>query len=147
MSVTTEPAIDGWFTAEPEPALLGTRCAECGTVFFPPVEGLCRNPGCFARDLQPHRLSNRGRIWSYTDARYQPPAPYVSPHADYRPFCLAAVELEAEAMIVLGQVVDGIGVDDLAVGQPVRLVIDTLFTETTEAGEVRRTVWKWEPTR
>ena len=49
-------------------------------------------------------LSRRGRIWSYTDARYQPPPPYVA--ADpYVPFCLAAVELAAEKLVVMGQVV------------------------------------------
>ena len=31
-------------------------------------------------------------------------------------------------MIVMGQVVDGISIEDLEVGMPVRLVIDTLFT-------------------
>ena len=53
-----------------------------------------------------------GRIWSYTDARYQPPPPYVA--ADpYVPFCLAAVELAAEKLVVMGQVVGGVTVDDL----------------------------------
>lgn len=141
----TEPAIGGWFTAEPEPALLGTRCADCGTVFFPRVEGLCRNPGCFGRELFEHRLSNRGRVWSYTDARYQPPPPYVVPGDEHVPFCIVAVELEAEAMIVMGQVVEGITTEDLEVGMPVRLVVDTLFVEAADGGPIRRTVWKWEP--
>ena len=145
-STRSEPAIEGWFTDDPEPALLGTRCAGCGTVFFPRVEGLCRNPGCFGRDLLEHRLSNRGRIWSYTDARYQPPPPYVVPGDEHEPFCLVAVELEDEAMVVMGQVVSGISVEDLDVGMPVRLVVDTLFVDAeTEGGPVRKTVWKWEP--
>ena len=73
-------------------------------------------------------LSRRGRIWSYTDARYQPPAPYVA--ADpYVPFCLAAVELAAEKLVVMGQVVGGVTVDDLSVGDEVELVVDTLYSE------------------
>ena len=62
--------------------------------------------------LRLHRRSRRwssrgrGRVWSYTDARYQPPPPYVA--ADpYVPFCLAAVELAAEKLVVMGQVVPG----------------------------------------
>jgi uncharacterized OB-fold protein len=146
MTARTEPAIEGWFADEPEPALLGTRCADCGTVFFPRAEGLCRNPGCFGRELVEHRLSNRGRIWSYTDARYQPPPPYVVPGDEHEPFCLVAVELEDEAMVVMGQVVAGISVEDLEVGMPVRLVIDTLFVDAeAEGGPVRKTVWKFEP--
>lgn len=142
----TEPAIEGWFTADPEPALLGTRCADCGTVFFPRVEGLCRNPGCFGRNLVEHHLSNRGTVWSYTDARYQPPAPYIVPGDEHTPFLLVAVELAAEKMIVMGQMVEGIALEDVEVGMPVRLTIDTLFIDhDAEGGPVRKTVWKWEP--
>ena len=145
MTVRSEPAIEGWFTDEPEPALLGTRCADCGTVFFPRAEGLCRNPSCSGRDLVEHRLSNHGKIWSYTDARYQPPPPYVVPGDEHEPFCIVAVELEDEAMIVMGQVVAGVTTDDLEIGMPVRLVVDALFTEAdAEGGPIRRTVWKWE---
>jgi uncharacterized OB-fold protein len=145
MTVRTEPAIEGWFTEEPEPALLGTRCADCGTVFFPRAEGLCRNPSCFGRDLVEHRLSNHGTVWSYTDARYQPPPPYVVPGDEHAPFCIVAVELEDEAMIVMGQVVAGVTTDDLEIGMPVRLVVDTLFTDADAEGDpIRRTVWKWE---
>ena len=43
-------------------------------------------------------LSRRGTIWSYTDARYQPPPPYVPPPGDYEPFALAAVELDEGAL-------------------------------------------------
>jgi len=85
-------------------------------------------------------LSRRGRIWSYTDARYQPPAPYVA--ADpYVPFCLAAVELADEKLVVMGQVVGGVTVDDLAVGKEVELVVETLYSEND--GDYL--VWKWRP--
>lgn len=141
----TEPAIDGWFTDDPEPALLGTRCADCGTVFFPRIDGLCRNPGCFGRDLVEHRLSRRGRVWSYTDARYQPPPPYVVPADEHEPFLLAAVELDEERMLVMGQMVPGLTIDDIEVGTPVQLVIDTLFVDhDAPDGPVTKTVWKWE---
>lgn len=145
-TLPTEPAVDGWFTDDPEPALLGTRCADCGSVFFPRAEGICKNPGCFGRDLMEHRMSNVGRVWSYADARYQPPAPYVVPGDEHVPFVIAAVELDAEAMVVMGQMVAGVTVEDMAVGMPVELVIDTLFVDDdAEDGPVRKTVWKWRP--
>jgi uncharacterized OB-fold protein len=140
---TTEPAIEGWFTADPEPALLGTRCTACGTVFFPRAEGFCRNPACLGKELVEHRLSRRGRIWSFTDARYQPPPPYVPTTDPFEPFAIVAVELADEAMIVLGQAPAGIGVDELAVGMEVELVVDELFTDAHGT----RTVWKWSPVR
>ena len=30
------PAVEGWFTLDDEPRLLGTRCRESGTYYFPP---------------------------------------------------------------------------------------------------------------
>ena len=56
------------------------------------------------------------------------------------PFALAAVEL-AEGLVVLGQVADGFGVADLKVGNPVELVVETLYTD--ETGE--RSIWRWKP--
>ncbi len=85
-------------------------------------------------------LSRTGTIWSYTDARYQPPEPYRA--ADpYEPFAIAAVELADEKMVVMGQVVPGVGVEDLTVGTEVELVLDTLY----EDDEHEYLVWKWRP--
>jgi uncharacterized protein len=135
------PAIEGWFDPDPErPALLGSRCGSCGNITFPKEMVLCRNPACDGTELEEIRLSGRGRVWSYTDARYAPPPPYVA--ADpYVPFALAAVELPAERIIVLGQVVPGVSVDDLSVGDEVELVVDTLY----EDDEHEYLVWKWRP--
>ena len=59
----------------------------------------------------------------------------------YVPFCLAAVELAAEKLVVMGQVVPGVTVDDLTVGDEVELVIDTLYSEDG----TDYLVWKWRP--
>jgi uncharacterized OB-fold protein len=139
---TRVPAVEGWFTLDDgDPALLGTRCTTCGTVFFPREERSCRNPECDGTELAEVRLSTRGRVWSYTNACYQPPAPYVPRSDPFEPFTLAAVELADEQLVVLGQVVDGVGVDDLSVGTEVELVLDTLF----EDDEKETVVWKWRP--
>lgn len=140
---TPAPALgaDGWFTTDPEPALVGHRCPACGTVAFPRPPLGCPNPACGGEELEPTELSRRGTIWSYTDARYQPPAPYVVPGDEHVPFCIVAVELAAERLIVLGQVVAGVTVDELALGQEVELVVDTLFTDD----EVAHQVHKWSP--
>src|SRR5690606_22705876 len=59
---------------------------------------------CGAEGLVTVALSRRGRIWSYTDCRYRPPAPYVSePDVPWEPGPVIAAELEAERMVVLGQ--------------------------------------------
>jgi len=85
------------------------------------------------------RLSPTGTVWSYTDARYQPPPPFVATADPFEPFALAAVELDGDGLVVLGQMVTGVGVTDLHVGAKVELVIDTLF----EDDEHEYTIWKW----
>lgn len=136
------PAIDGWFTTDDPPHLLGTRCDACGTSFFPREEVLCRNPACRSTDLSEVQLSRTGKIWSYTSAGYQPPEPYVPVTDPFEPFAIAAVHLQQEDMVVLGQVADGYPVEVLSVGDEVELVLEPLFTEDG----VDHLVWKWRPT-
>lgn len=136
-------AIEGWFTLDPErPALLGTRCRQCGTVFFPRAEGFCRNPECRGREFEETELSRHGTVWSYTDAQYRPPPPYVAAEP-FEPFAIAAVELDEEAMVVLGQVAKGFGVSDLSVGCRVELVLEPLY----EVEGVPHLIWRWRPDR
>lgn len=140
------PAIEGWFTTGAEPALLASRCTTCAAVFFPPTGldggGFCRNPACAGEEFESAELSRRGTVWSYTDAQYQPPPPYVPSSDPYVPFALAAVELP-EGIVVLGQLAGGFGVGDVRVGSEVELVVERLYDD--EAGE--RTIWRWKPVR
>ena len=142
--MTQAPAVEGWFTDGPEPALLASRCTTCGSAFFPPiasVEGaFCRNPACQGEEFEATPLSRRGTVWSYTDAQYQPPPPYVPATDPYVPFALAAVELP-EGLVVLGQLAEGYGVGDVHVGSEVELVVETLWTD--DVGD--RTIWRWLP--
>jgi uncharacterized OB-fold protein len=141
MSTTAVPAVEGWFTTDAEPRLLGSRCTTCGTVVFPRATGFCRNPGCRGREVEEAELSRTGTVWSYTDAQYQPPPPYLPASDPYEPFALAAVELAAEQLVVLGQVAAGYGVEDLAVGAPVELVVEPLY----ELDGVPHLMYRWRP--
>jgi len=136
------PAIEGWFRMdEAEPRLLGVRCRACRTCYFP-KEAFCRNPSCGGAELEEVPLSRRGRLWSWTDNRYAPPPPFVAKEP-FEPYTVAAVELEAEKMVVLGQVVAGVDATRFRVGQEMELVLDTLFED-----EARQyVVWKWRPVR
>lgn len=145
MQKEQRPAVPDWFTADDgTPRLVGSRCEVCGTPYFPRNTLACRNPQCASpkdgSELSEYLFSTRGRIWSYADARYKPPPPYVSSDP-FEPYVVAAVELEVEQMVVLGQVVRGLTVDDLAVGMPVELTLGVLYTDE----EADHTVWMWRP--
>ena len=147
---TRVPALgaEGWFTPEGDaPTLLGQQCTTCGTFAFPKADHGCPNPACLGIEFTEVPLSRHGTIWSYTDARYQPPPPYVVPTDTHVPFCIAAVHLAVEGIVVMGQVVAGVTVDDLSVGQEMELVVDILFSETdAETGtETDHLIWKWRP--
>jgi hypothetical protein len=130
------PAIEGWFTTGDDPHLIGSRCGSCGTYFFPKELVFCRNPSCDGTDLAETPLSRTGKVWSYTVNHYAPPPPFVA--ADpFEPYGVAAVELAEERMVILGQTLGVVGV-----GDDVRIVVDTLFTD--DEGE--HVVWKWTRT-
>lgn len=138
---TRVPAIEGWFSLDDEPHLIGTRCTDSGTYFFPPETTMSRAPGFADSELVAVPLSRTGKLWSYTSAGYQPPEPFVGQTDPYEPFCLAAVELADEQIVVLGQCPQGVTTDDLGVGMEMELVIDTL--DIVDGNEL--VVWKWQP--
>jgi uncharacterized OB-fold protein len=140
MAKTKVPAAEGLFTMDADnPRLIGGK-APNGSYCFPKDLG-GTDPYSPLGGIEEVQLSNRGRIWSYTNSCYPPPPPFVSRHEPFQPVTIAAVELEAEQMVVLGQVAEGYSVDDLKVGMEVELVLDTLY----EDDEHEYLVWKWRP--
>jgi uncharacterized OB-fold protein len=140
---TQVPAVPGWLSVDPQrPRLLGSRCTKCGSVFFPRESVRCHNPECGGREFAEAELSPRGKLWSYTNAGYQPPEPYVPRSTPFKPFAIAAVELEAEKMVILGQVREGIDVSELKVGMEMELGLQTLLEDDT----TETLTWIWKPT-
>jgi len=139
------PAVEGWYTIDEKPHLIGAKCGACGTYVFPPRENGCPNPSCDGDVLGAALLSTRGRVWSYTENRYAPPPPYKA--ADpFEPYALVAVQLEKEGIIVLGQAPKGVLAADLKVGLPMQLETDVLYSETGDDGSVTdHIVYVWAP--
>ena len=137
---TRVPAVEGWFTLDDQPTLIGSRCVDSGSYFFPKELEHSRVPGFGNSELEEVELSRTGKLWSYTDAAYAPPPPFVAsdPHV---PFAIAAVELEAEQMVIMGQVVAGVSVDELEIGMTMELAVEVLH----EDDEHEYMVWKWKP--
>ncbi|MCB1284563.1 MAG: OB-fold domain-containing protein [Microthrixaceae bacterium] len=141
MPRTRVPAIDGWFTLDDEPRLIGTKCVDSGTIFFPPETTMSRAPGFASSELVEVNLSRTGTLWSYTNAGYQPPEPYIAVTDPYEPFWIAAVHLEAEQMVVLGQVATDVPREAIKVGAQMELVLDVLYSD--EDNDYM--MWKWQP--
>lgn len=141
MTKSVIPALEGWFTMDAEkPHLIGTQCKSCNTYYFPKQSLFCKNPACNSDAFDEVQLSRTGKIWSFTNACYQPPEPYIA--ADpYVPYAIIAVELEKEKMVVLGQAVEGVDVSQLKAGMDVELVLEKLFEDEQSV----KMTWKWKP--
>src|SRR5699024_3174011 len=138
--IVTAPVLEGWFTQdEKAPHLIGTRCTNCGTYHFPPQAVFCRNPACGSDELEEVQLSRSGKLWSFTNACYPPPPPYVC-EEPIEPHAIAAVELAEEQMVVLGQVVKGTDIEGLEIGLEMELALETIPAQDGE-----RLTWKWRP--
>ena len=140
MSKKRVPAIEGWFTLDDAPQLLGLRDAESGSYFFPKDVAVSRAPGYDHVELEEVALSRTGKLWSYSTNHYKPPEPYVSPDP-FEPYTVAAVELTEERMVVMGQLAPGVDPESLEVGMDMELVLGTLY----EDDENEYVVWKWKP--
>jgi len=90
--------------------LEGRRCKRCGALCFPPREdcGSCR-----ARDMEIHRFSGRGTVYSFAEVA-QPPQGFAGP------YMVALVEL-AEGVRVTAQLTD-VDPDDVEIGMAVEMV-------------------------
>ena len=141
MSKTRVPAADDWFTMdEAQPQLMGARGVESGSYFWPTGIATSGNPARPGEAREPALLSRRGRLWSWTTNHYAPPEPYVSPDP-FVPYTVCAVELEAEQMVVLGQLAARADAAQLEVGMAMELVLGPLY----EDDEHEYVVWQWAP--
>lgn len=136
---TTTPAVDGLFTDGSDGArLLGSRCATCGTPYFPRTT-LCRHPDCSHSAVEDVEFGGRGTLWSFSIQSYPPPPParYDEP---YVPYAVAVVDLD-DGLRVVGRV-DVEDPSTLTVGSAVELVVGPLAHE--EDGSVLVS-WMFRP--
>ena len=142
MGKTRVPAVEGIFTMDPSsPALIGGRSTVSGSYYFPKDLGGNDPEAVLDRNREEVTLSSKGKVWSYTSADYPPALPYVITDEPFRPFVIAAVELEKESMVICGQMMPGIEISDMHVGMEVQIALDVLY----EDEESEYLVWKWEP--
>jgi uncharacterized OB-fold protein len=119
------PVVEGLFTEDDGGArLLGSRCAACGTPYFPRSDR-CRHPDCSGTQIEDAVFGPFGTLWSYSVQNYPPPAP-ASYDEPYHPYALAVVDL-ADGLRVVGRLIDD--ASTLRIGAPVELVLAPLCHE------------------
>lgn len=136
MSEVPRPAVDGWYAAEPEPHLIGSRCTTCGTTVFPPTRATCPDPSCEGEEFEPAPLPRTATVWSWTTNHYPPPPPAVSSDP-FVPYTVVAAALDGLGTIVLGRLVPDADPAALRIGARVEVEV-----APDVGGEL---VWWWRP--
>ena len=132
------PDVEGLFTwPSEEPQLIGAKCQDCDTVFFPSFAAYHR-PGCSGGPVGEHLLARRGTLISYTVQHYPPPPPYPAAEP-FEPFVLGTVALP-DGLQVPGQIL-GVAPDNVRVGLEVEVVVDPLYMDE-QGNEV--ITWKFQ---
>jgi uncharacterized OB-fold protein len=93
------PVADGLITGTvEEPELIGSECADCGTVTFPRQDSC---PRCTSQNTAERRLARRGTLWTWTVQCFPPKSPpyAVPPGEDFEPYGVGYVELPGEVRV------------------------------------------------
>ena len=133
------PVAEALFTETADgPRLLGSKCASCGTPYFP-RSAVCHNPECRESKIEEASFGPRGTLWSCAIQNYPPPAParYEEP---YTPYAMGMVDM-AEGLRVMTR----ISTDDpeaVQVGAEVELVLERLYVDENGSEVI---TWKFRP--
>lgn len=115
------PVVEGLFdTTGGAPALVGAKCAGCGTHYFP-RRARCTNPECEGREVELVRLGTRGTLYSYSVQAYKPPPLFgMEPWA---PYAIGLVDLP-EGVRVMSMLSGAPG--DFRIGSEMELLLEPL---------------------
>ncbi|MDO5835114.1 MAG: Zn-ribbon domain-containing OB-fold protein [Methanobacterium sp.] len=115
--------VRGWRHISQRYNLIGSKCLQCGEVFFP-MRVIC--PKCRRKgQLEPIKFSGNGKIMSYSVIH--------TPTDEFKnisPYAVAIIELEEGAKIT-SQIVD-CNPDEIGIGQEVELVFRKIREEGDE---------------
>lgn len=121
------PIAEGLFTWPSEnPALLGSRCADCGIATFPAAESCM---ACSGQDVALEELPRRGTLWTWTVQQFMPKPPYDSGETPetFRPYGVGYVELPG-GVRVEGRLTES-DPEKLSIGMEMELLVDTYRVE------------------
>jgi len=87
------PIAEGLFSwPSDRPALLGSRCRQCGIASFPAAQSCM---ACSGQDVDVEELPGRGTLWTWTIQQFMPKSPYNSGETPetFKPYGVGYLEL------------------------------------------------------
>ena len=109
--------------------LKGTKCANCGRIFFPARSfcPVCRRAS--AGKMEEYALSRTGKVFSFSIVHEAPESNILQ-----KPYAVAMIETD-DGVKITGQLVD-VEFDKVQIGMPVKAVLRKLSTDG-ESGIIR----------
>lgn len=117
------PIAEGLFTWPSEnPALLASRCQQCGIATFPAAESCM---ACSGQEVAVEELPRKGTLWTWTVQRFMPKSPYNSNEnpETFTPYGVGYVELPG-GVRVEGRLTEN-NPGKLSIGMEMDLLFDT----------------------
>lgn len=103
-----------------EGKLMGSRCAECRTVYVPP-RSIC--PKCHGSTMIWEQVTASGRLAAFTVIAIGPPAMFEEGYNRDNPYCSGVIELDEKARVVARiEGVDAQNPDSIRIGMPMQAV-------------------------
>jgi len=121
------PIAEGLFTwPAAEPALLCSRCQDCGIAAFPAGQSCM---ACSGQNVEVEELPNRGTLWTWTVQQFMPKSPYNTGETmeTFRPYGVGYVELPG-GVRVEGRLTEN-NPENLKIGMEMDVVFAPLRTE------------------
>ena len=121
------PIAEGLFTWPSEkPALLGSRCSNCGIVSFPAADSCM---ACSGQEVSVEELPGRGTLWTWTVQQFMPKTPYKSNESPetFTPYGVGYLELPG-GVRVEGRLTEN-DPEKLHIGMEMDVVFETYRTE------------------
>ena len=121
------PIAEGLFTwPADKPALLASRCQDCGIASFPVAQSCA---ACSGQNVAPEELPGRGTLWTWTVQQFMPKTPYKSDETmeTFKPYGVGYVELPG-GVRVEGRLTES-DPEKLRIGMDMDVVFETYRTE------------------
>lgn len=121
------PIAEGLFTwPSDKPALLASRCGQCGIATFPAAESCM---ACSGQEVSIEELPHKGTLWTWTVQQFMPKSPYHSNETaeTFKPYGVGYVELPG-GVRVEGRLTEN-DPRKLHIGMEMELLFDTYRVE------------------
>ncbi len=116
VSFTSTTKVNDFIDYLEEGKVMGSRCKECGLMFFPPRADCYK---CFSSDMEWFDVTGNGKLMAYSKLKYAP----VGFDEDL-PYCIAV--LDYGDYKIFGRIASDIPEDEIKLGMELKTEVNTL---------------------